>query len=1179
MRNFTFFITLLLVCISLLSNEAKSNNIMGSDMEINCLGDSTFEVNVDMYRDCQGISSFDGTLTFSSICGNVNVSIDDSALQNVSDVTPFCERICNACDSGGSNCLGFGMERYEYTTQVDLSGLMANGCCEFTVEGLDECCRNSAIDNVNLATGSTYRVENTFNPCNATGSCPSTPEVKNDPIAVICEGDQFEFDFGIEADSLDSVVYELADPLTTNGNPVDWNSPWNKYEPLTYMGMNSPFFNRHSTFPRGFHLDSLTGELKFTAEDIMSGLVSIEVRQYRNNQLVSSMQRDMQFKVIDCGNFTNNAPVSKLDSHYYEVCAGNNIAFPIDVADPDSTGSYPDSVFIDWDEGISGAQFTPDSGLVYATANFLWTPDNSDASPVPHSFIYNVRDNHCPVYDEMAGSVQIAVNESPEPDISTYVTSCGEVHFNASVDNESNPSFEWSGDEGLNSTKDSFSHQFSSPGKYAYELTVTGSDCQSVVYDTVEVPEYFSINAGSELHVCSNEQANISVTPQYAKGDISYNWNIEGSEDSAFSQDTTLIIEATDSTGCTAYDTLDIYVNPLPEVDISTSVSNCGEVQFDASVNNESDPSFEWSGDVGLHSTESSFSHNYLSPGAYPFTLTVSGAECQKVVYDTIKVPEFFTIDAGSDQDICYGEEAIISTQTQNAMGDIVYNWNFAGKEDSAFSYAFSQDTTLIVEATDPTGCSAFDTIDVNVKPLPEAHISTKVSSCGDIHFSASFENDNNEIIEWIGENGLYSSKDSFSHQYSSPGEYAYSLTVSGSDCQSVIYGTIDVPEFFSFDAGEDINICSGEMANISTTTENAIGEVSYDWNVAGLQGPGFSTTFYEDTTFFIKATDSTGCSAYDSIDINVQEFDWDFYLNNCNQLKAKAVSDPEGSLDFTWNTWDGSEIKSDSFSKELPEAGMYHFSLNIEGSGCNVQFEDSIYFPGLLDVKLSDTSVCEQDQVLIIPEVKNPAGIPSFNWSTGHDSSAIMFSAVSDSLISVTVSDTLGCPAKDTMLVQTVPKPTTPVITESNDSLYAGTSADYFIWTANGDTLHEGISPYFVPESDDSIKVTAVNSGLCSSTSEAYDFATFLRTPAKAEEEIEIYPNPAGRELNIETPVAAQKYQITDLSGRKILERSGTGTGSTIKKLDISNLEAGTYFIRIKMENGTYTRQWIKEE
>ncbi|MCD4725754.1 MAG: right-handed parallel beta-helix repeat-containing protein [Bacteroidales bacterium] len=71
----------------------------------------------------------------------------------------------------------------------------------------------------------------------------------------------------------------------------------------------------------------------------------------------------------------------------------------------------------------------------------------------------------------------------------------------------------------------------------------------------------------------------------------------------------------------------------------------------------------------------------------------------------------------------------------------------------------------------------------------------------------------------------------------------------------------------------------------------------------------------------------------------------------------------------------------------------------------------------------------------------------------------------------------------------------------------------------------------------------------------------------------IQIYPNPAQEYIKLDLPVQA-KVQVFDISGRELIELT---SNSDIRKIDVSGLEDGIYYVRVTYEGQTISRSFVK--
>ena len=70
------------------------------------------------------------------------------------------------------------------------------------------------------------------------------------------------------------------------------------------------------------------------------------------------------------------------------------------------------------------------------------------------------------------------------------------------------------------------------------------------------------------------------------------------------------------------------------------------------------------------------------------------------------------------------------------------------------------------------------------------------------------------------------------------------------------------------------------------------------------------------------------------------------------------------------------------------------------------------------------------------------------------------------------------------------------------------------------------------------------------------------------------LYPNPATNELTIESKTAIDSVSITNMLGQNVLNNT---TSNAVEVVDISNLQAGVYLIKVGSEGQTSTKRFVK--
>ena len=75
----------------------------------------------------------------------------------------------------------------------------------------------------------------------------------------------------------------------------------------------------------------------------------------------------------------------------------------------------------------------------------------------------------------------------------------------------------------------------------------------------------------------------------------------------------------------------------------------------------------------------------------------------------------------------------------------------------------------------------------------------------------------------------------------------------------------------------------------------------------------------------------------------------------------------------------------------------------------------------------------------------------------------------------------------------------------------------------------------------------------------------------------INIYPNPVDNELFLATEVRVEEIAIYDVYGRKTTVY-GLQTTDFVHSIDVADLDAGVYFVKIKTENGNIVKRFVKK-
>ncbi|MBX7240958.1 MAG: HYR domain-containing protein [Bacteroidia bacterium] len=494
--NYLTSFILLILCAAFPFTSLKASHFVGADLTYNCLSGNTYEITLNLYRDCAG-GGFPNSW-------NINIASASCGVNNSATVTLVSSQEVSAIcipQIGNTSCSGGnlpGIQQYIYRTTYTLPQ-----ACSDWVFSFSSCCRNYAI--TTGPGGNSFYVQSKLN--NLLAPCNSSPVFSSLPVPYFCAGQLANYNHGaIEPDG-DSLVYSLVNPLQTAATSVTFNFPFTSTYPIATNPANNFGFN------------NLTGQMTFTPSGVQQGVLAVRVDEYRNGVIIGSVMRDIQVVVINCINNSSVQlqPISNLSggtaigANNLRVCAGNTLGFNIVGTDP----NVSTTITMTSNAGVAlpGSTFTT-TGTNPVTGTFTW-PTN--ASNVGYwNFTVTVTDNNCPVPSVQVIGFTINVF-GVDISASDYTFCPGtpqNVQLNASVGGSvgcpSGNCYSWSPATGLSATNiPNPVATVSSPITY----TVTYNDGVCTVIDQVAfVPEGSVTITPANPTVCPGNNVQLSAT-------------------------------------------------------------------------------------------------------------------------------------------------------------------------------------------------------------------------------------------------------------------------------------------------------------------------------------------------------------------------------------------------------------------------------------------------------------------------------------------------------------------------------------------------------------------------------------------------------------------------------------------------------------------------------------------
>jgi gliding motility-associated-like protein len=894
LKRFYFTLVIVLIAFFQSTNSLYASHLIGGNLGYEYLGQFgnlyRYRIILTTYTDCTSASQIPEPESPIKPVGvyQHNVQNDPMGGGNKTFITSVNLTLTNpggtviqpslpgGCNVGAGSCITKGV----YTGTVDLP-LSFNGYHLL----YERCCRNAAITNLVANESMSFHayIPSSLIPNN-------TPKFTDDPIPFLCagetttilntaydeDGDLLTFNFVTPYDGFSNTTNPAPDPPSPS---LTWTLPT-----VTYAGGFStplPFGAAGSS-----SINASTGLTVYAPAAVGNYVVAIEIREFRNGNLIGVTRRDLQLLVINCP--TNPTPVlsSSLGttSTQFSVEEGATLCFDYGYSDPNNnnvTLVSAGSIFNPAITSPAATVTTPVTGNTNAATQFCWTTACGQARTLPYQFQTSATDNGCP--PKTANNVfQITVNPvAPPTAISGTQVSCQFASQTYSTALIAGATYNWSISGGtiVSQNNNQVTVQWNSLGANSISVNVTNQfGCNSAPIDLeVVVTAAPSVNAGTDATICIGNQIQLTGSTSANPG-YTVSWTPVG----IISGSTTLspIVAPTSTTdyiltinignGCFGRDTVRIVVNN-PQVDAGANVDICsGEsAQLNATA---TAGLLLWSPTTGLSNA------TILNPIASPlntttYTLLLTDSfGCTANDNVTVNVADVVNLTTSPDAIVCNGECISLSVS-----GATIYQWSPSIGLNSITSptpSACPSSTQTYQVIGFNNFCTDTAYITLTVPALIIANAGSDVSIC--IGESTNLNGSGSLNFNWSPSISL--SNAAIANPIATPvGTTTYTLTITDDfGCTDDDQITITVNPLPSVNAGEDKGICisTSNGASAPNETLNGSGNGTPLWSpVIGLSDPSIFNPIVNpsvDTEYTLTVTSTFGCVNQDTVMVQV---------------------------------------------------------------------------------------------------------------------------------------------------------------------------------------------------------------------------------------------------------------------------------------------------------------------
>ena len=607
------------------------------------------------------------------------------------------------------------------------------------------------------------------------------------------------------------------------------------------------------------------------------------------------------------------------------------------------------------------------------------------------------------------------------------------------------------------------------------------STVNTFISETVSIgPEQYIVNAvvGPDLAFCSGSSVTIGAASQTG---YSYVWSPStGLSNDTVSNPTVIVtnngsanivtdyVLAATSNSCTAYDTVQVTVYPLPTSTFTASGPVCVQ---DASVitytgNAGTGATYLWDFDSAMvisGSGQGPYLISWDTSGTKTITLTVAQNGCissTSTVITTVNPPNAY---AGPDVTFCSGINATLGT---SANAGYTYSWSPStglSSSTSANPTITLSNTTGVPVTTDYVvttsfaGCTVSDTVTATVTPEPVSNAGPDASFCSGGSAVTGGTNNTAYTYAWSPSSGLSDSTVSsptvsLTHTGQTPlvMTYVVTTTFAAYGCTTSDTAVVTVFQIPTSDFNAPADVCENQVAAI-TYTGNATTSASYTWNFAGGsaspgigQGPhNVSWANAGTVNVTLQVSENTCTSAVTSFSITVKPTpvaDAGADVSFCSGSNAVLGIAATPGYSYLWNPSTGlsnSTVSNPSVTLTNPSNAIQTFYYIVTSMENNCSMNDTVQvtvYPIPVADFISPVSQCLTGNSYSFAGNGTFLPAATFSWdfgpnatpqtSTDQNPSGVSFSASGIQTVSFTVVQ-YGCTSNvyvNTVLVNPMP-------------------------------------------------------------------------------------------------------------------------------------------------------------
>lgn len=454
---------------------------------------------------------------------------------------------------------------------------------------------------------------------------------------------------------------------------------------------------------------------------------------------------------------------------------------------------------------------------------------------------------------------------------------CQTFQFNATGYTHHSPVtiWQWNFGDLTTGTNASETHTYANSG--SYDVTLIGEDalgCKDTATININTSS-LSLSASPDTTICATGTVSVVLHANTTATNVTWspavnlnNINLL-SPTATLSNTTTFYVQATASAGCSAIDSITVYVETKPTVQTLTDTIICrgDPLILTSSSNGDSN---QWNNGTVL-SNANALSPSFTGTSSAQLILTATNTTgCFAKDTVNITVNPLPVLTTTPDTSFCGS-----ATLQLNVAGANTYTWtppqylSNPSVSNPLFSTSTPGNITMYVNATDANGCKTKDSIQINIYTIPSVNTIGNTTVCAGSSLTLN-STGNAANFQWFPPAAV-SNANSLSPQFISGSSQNLMLVGLNplTGCADTAYVSIAVEPLPNVQTINDFSTCSASPITLTTT-----GASTYQWTPAtnlsatNISSPVFIPPGAGVFSFYVTGFSANGCSKKDSVKI-----------------------------------------------------------------------------------------------------------------------------------------------------------------------------------------------------------------------------------------------------------------------------------------------------------------------